>query len=98
MMLRINDFEILIRNYNRCEELDFLNERIIKSSYKEEPQLPKYLPRFPALALIPKRWTSTFNLESPIFRVINGVEYDGNHVLLIIDSLGTNFDGVFKNG
>ena len=98
MMLRINDFEILIRNYNRCEELDFLNERIIKSNYKEEPQLPKYLPRFPALALIPKRWTSTFNLESPIFRVINGVEYDGNHVLLIIDSLGTNFDGVFKYG
>ncbi len=98
MMLRTNDFEILIKNYNRCEELDFLTERIIKSNYKEHPQLPKYLPRYPALALIPKSWTSSFKLESPIFRVINGVEYDGNNVLLIIDSLGTNFDGVFKNG
>ena len=98
MSSRIDDFNILIGNYSKGENLDFLIERLVQSEFQENPHLPKYLPRYPALALIPKNWNATFNLESPIFRVINGVEYDGDCVLLIIDPLNSDLEGVFNNG
>lgn len=51
-----------------------------------------YIPRFPAIAILPKNQRQDIHLEHGACKVIDVHEYQGNDVLLLLDGLGISLE------
>lgn len=63
--------------------------KTLRLTYSQmEPGKTRYIPRFPAVALIPKDTIESINLELDACRIIDVHEYRGRDIILLLDSLG----------
>ena len=97
MELKPEDFRHLLgeRFAGLTSELDLTRIPIGKKfTLKGSTQ---YIPRVPAIALVPLNMNADFSMELAAARIIDAHEYDGEEVLLLIDGLGLDLQEELAN-
>ena len=59
---------------------------------KLERNQTTYIPRFPAIALLPRNQQHNIRLEHGACKILDVHEYHGNEVLLLFDGLGISME------
>jgi len=67
-------------------------KNLVMNYSQMDPGKTRYIPRFPAVALIPKDTSQTVKLELGACRIIDVHDYRGQHIVLLLDSLGLSLE------
>ena len=88
MELKPNDFRDLAKDQTKSYGLDFDISRLPHGKSFSQHGATQYVPRLPAIALVPTKPLHEVNLELPAVKIIDVHQYRGKNTLLIIDGLG----------
>jgi hypothetical protein len=97
MELKPEDFRHLLgeRFAGLTSKMDFTRISIGKKFTSKRST--QFIPRVPAMALVPFHLNADISMELPAARIIDVHEYDGEEVLLLIDGLGLDLQEELAN-
>ena len=98
MELRPNDLIEFLKEQSEQQSFEFDFSRLTASKKFDREGATQYMPRMPAIALIPSRGTLDLSLELPAAKIIDVHQYDGSKTLLLLDSLGLDLTEEIKYG